>query len=65
MKLAHTLILSIALLAAASAAEAKEWVIPPGTAAKELANDPLPKKNLPLAIKSGVKIAYGTDPAAR
>ncbi len=33
----------------------------PGTAAKELANDPLPKRNLPLAIKSGVKIAYGTD----
>ena len=24
-------------------------------------NDPLPKKNLPLAIQSGVKIAYGTD----
>ena len=33
----------------------------PGTAAKELANDLLPKRNLPLAIKSGVKIAYGTD----
>ena len=33
----------------------------PGTAPKELANDPLPKRNLPLAIKSGVKIAYGTD----
>jgi len=33
----------------------------PGTAAKELANDPLPKKNLPLALRSGVKIAYGTD----
>jgi imidazolonepropionase-like amidohydrolase len=33
----------------------------PGTAAKEIANDPLPKKNLALAIKSGVKIAYGTD----
>ncbi|MGY4396679.1 imidazolonepropionase-like amidohydrolase [Sphingomonas sp. UYAg733] len=33
----------------------------PGTAAKELANDLLPKKNLPLAIRSGVKIAYGTD----
>lgn len=32
-----------------------------GTAAKELANDPLPKRNLPLAVKSGVKIAYGTD----
>jgi imidazolonepropionase-like amidohydrolase len=33
----------------------------PGTAPKELANDLLPKKNLPLAISSGVKIAYGTD----
>ena len=33
----------------------------PGTAAKELANDPLPIKNMPLALKSGVKIAYGTD----
>ena len=36
-------------------------LLTPGTAAKELANDQLPKKNLPLAIKSGVKIAYGTD----
>lgn len=36
-------------------------LLPPGTAAKELANDLLPKKNLPLAIQSGVKIAYGTD----
>jgi imidazolonepropionase-like amidohydrolase len=34
-----------------------------GTPAKELANDLLPKRNLPLAIKSGVKIAYGTDMA--
>jgi imidazolonepropionase-like amidohydrolase len=33
----------------------------PGTAPKELANDLLPKKNLPLAVKSGVKIALGTD----
>ena len=33
----------------------------PGTADKELANDLLPKRNLPLAVKSGVKIAYGTD----
>jgi imidazolonepropionase-like amidohydrolase len=33
----------------------------PGTAEKELANDPLPKRNLPNAVKSGVKIAYGTD----
>jgi imidazolonepropionase-like amidohydrolase len=36
-------------------------LLTPGTAAKELANDLLPKKNLPLAVKSGVKIAYGTD----
>ena len=36
-------------------------LLTPGTAAKELANDPLPRKNLPLAIQSGVKIAYGTD----
>jgi imidazolonepropionase-like amidohydrolase len=36
-------------------------LLTPGTAAKELANDLLPKKNLPLALKSGVKIAYGTD----
>src|SRR5665213_747146 len=36
-------------------------LLTPGTAAKELANDLLPKRNLPLAIKSGVKIAYGTD----
>ncbi len=36
-------------------------LLTPGTAPKELANDLLPKKNLPLALKSGVKIAYGTD----
>jgi imidazolonepropionase-like amidohydrolase len=36
-------------------------LLAPGTAPKELANDLLPKRNLPLAIKSGVKIAYGTD----
>ena len=36
-------------------------LLPPGTAAKEMANDLLPKKNFPLAVKSGVKIAYGTD----
>jgi len=36
-------------------------MLTPGTAPKELANDLLPKKNLPLAIASGVKIAYGTD----
>ena len=33
----------------------------PGTAAKEMANDLLPKKNFPNALKSGVKIVYGTD----
>ena len=36
-------------------------LLTPGTAPKELANDPLPKKNFPLAVKSGVKIAYGSD----
>jgi imidazolonepropionase-like amidohydrolase len=36
-------------------------LLAPGTAAKELANDLLPKQNFVLAVKSGVKIAYGTD----
>jgi imidazolonepropionase-like amidohydrolase len=36
-------------------------LLTPGTAAKEIANDLLPKQNLALAVKSGVKIAYGTD----
>ena len=36
-------------------------LLAPGTAPKELANDLAPKRNLPLAVKSGVKIAYGTD----
>jgi imidazolonepropionase-like amidohydrolase len=36
-------------------------LLTPGTAAKELGNDLLPKRNLPLAVKSGVKIALGTD----
>ena len=36
-------------------------LLTPGTAAKELANDVLPKRNLALAVASGVKIAYGTD----
>ena len=36
-------------------------LLQPGTAPKEMANDLLPKKNLPLAVKSGVKIALGTD----
>ncbi len=30
-------------------------------AAKELHFDPLPKQDSPLAVRSGVKIAYGTD----
>ena len=33
----------------------------PGTPAKELANDLLPIRNMPLALRSGVKIALGTD----
>ncbi|OYU70135.1 MAG: amidohydrolase [Alphaproteobacteria bacterium PA2] len=36
-------------------------LLTPGTAEKELANDLLPKQNMPRALKSGVKIAYGTD----
>ncbi len=36
-------------------------LLTPGTAPKEMANDLLPKRNLPLAVQSGVKIAYGTD----
>ena len=36
-------------------------LLAPGTAQKEMAYDLLPKKNLPLAVRSGVKIAYGTD----
>jgi len=35
--------------------------LPPGTAAKELANDQLPIQNFPNALKAGVKVAYGTD----
>ena len=44
-----------------AAARDRPELLTPGTAAKELANDLLPKRNLPLAAKSGVKIAYGTD----
>jgi imidazolonepropionase-like amidohydrolase len=44
-----------------AAARDKPELLTPGTAPKELANDLLPKRNLPLAVKSGVKIAYGTD----
>jgi imidazolonepropionase-like amidohydrolase len=36
-------------------------LLAPGTAAKELANDLLPKQNMPRALRSGVRIAYGTD----
>jgi hypothetical protein len=36
-------------------------LLSPGTAAKELANDLIPKRNFPNAVKSGVKIVYGTD----
>ena len=36
-------------------------LLTPGTPPKELANDLLPKQNLPIAVRSGVKIAYGTD----
>jgi imidazolonepropionase-like amidohydrolase len=36
-------------------------LLAPGTVAKELEYDPQPKRNLPLAIASGVKIAYGSD----
>ncbi len=44
-----------------TAAQNHPELLAPGTAAKELANDRLPKRNLPAAVKSGVKIAYGTD----
>jgi imidazolonepropionase-like amidohydrolase len=44
-----------------AAARDRPELLTPGTPAKELANDLLPKRNLPLAVKSGVKIAYGTD----
>ena len=36
-------------------------LLPPGTAAKEIANDSLPKRNLPRVLKAGVRIAFGTD----
>jgi imidazolonepropionase-like amidohydrolase len=36
-------------------------MLPPGTAAKEIANDRFPIKNFPNALKAGVKVAYGTD----
>jgi imidazolonepropionase-like amidohydrolase len=43
------------------AASAHPEELPPGTAAKELANDQIPIRNFPNALKAGVKIAYGTD----
>lgn len=36
-------------------------LLTPGTAEKEIANDLLAKRNLALAVRSGVKIAYGSD----
>ena len=36
-------------------------LLAPGTPEKEIANDLLPKRNLALAIRSGVKIAFGSD----
>lgn len=42
-------------------ARAHPELLTPGTAPKELANDPLPKKNLPLAVRAGVRIALGSD----
>jgi imidazolonepropionase-like amidohydrolase len=44
-----------------AAARDRPELLAPGTAQKELANDLLPKKNFPLAVKAGVKIAFGTD----
>jgi imidazolonepropionase-like amidohydrolase len=36
-------------------------LLTPGTSAKELKYDRLPKKNFALAVKSGVHVAFGTD----
>ena len=36
-------------------------LLSPGTAAKEMANDLIPKQNFAGALKSGVRIVYGTD----
>src|SRR3569833_4749826 len=36
-------------------------MLPPGTAAKEIANDLFPIQHFPNALKAGVKVAYGTD----
>jgi imidazolonepropionase-like amidohydrolase len=36
-------------------------LLAPGTATKEIEYDLLPKRNLALAVRSGVRIAFGTD----
>jgi imidazolonepropionase-like amidohydrolase len=36
-------------------------LLAPGTAAKELQYDQLPKRNFARAVKSGVRVAFGTD----
>ncbi len=36
-------------------------LLTPGTAAKELQYDQMPKKNFALAVRSGVRVAFGTD----
>ncbi len=43
------------------AASTHPELLPPGTAAKELANDLMPIQHFPNALKAGVKVAYGTD----
>ncbi len=43
------------------AAQDHPEMLTPGTPPKQLANDLLPKKNFPNALRSGVKIAYGAD----
>jgi imidazolonepropionase-like amidohydrolase len=43
------------------AASKQPELLTPGTAAKELQYDLLPKRNFPNAARAGVRIAYGTD----
>ena len=43
------------------AAKEHPEMLPPGTAAKEIANDLFPIQHFPNALKAGVKVAYGTD----
>ena len=43
------------------AASKQPELLTPGTAAKELQYDQLPKRNFPNAARSGVRIAYGSD----